>query len=150
MGSVCIITVVSMLCRCMIYWGSWSNWSNIGGSSSPVSPSKWKVSSTAGEDVSAGSNHVFGEGELLAIENQCVSVFPEAIIAVSALFLQSLESVPLVINLLVVVFDTIIIAVNVLVVVMNGVVILVDAVFKMVNFVVQIDKCLSDSFKGYH
>ena len=140
------MVITLWLCRRMICWG----WSNIGGLLSPVSPSVWKVGTSAGKDFSASSDHVFGEGELLAIENQCISVLPEACVAISALFLQPLESVPLVINLSIVVIDAVIIAVNVIVVVMNVVVILVDAVFKVVNFVVQIDHGLSDSFKGNH
>ena len=148
MAMAVVTMVITLWCRCMINWG-WS-WSNIGDLSSPVSPSVWKVGSSAGEDISASSDHVFGEGKLLAIENQCISVLPEAIVAISALFLQSFESVPLVINLSVVVIDAIIIAVDVIVVVMNVIVILVDAVFNVVNFVVQIDHGLSDSFKGNH
>jgi len=121
--------------RCMVSWG----WGDIGGTSNPVSPSVWKVGLTAGEDISASSNHVFGKCELLAIENKCLSVLPEAVIAVSALFLQSLESVPLVIDLSVIIINALIIAIDVLIVIMNVVVILIDAVFKVIDFVVQIN-----------
>ena len=136
--------------RLMISWSWDCDWGNICGGSSPVSPSEWKVSPTAGEDISASSNHIIGKSKLLTIENEGISILPEAIITVSALFLQPLESVPLVINLSIVVIDAVIVAVNVVIVFVDFVVVLVDAVFKVINFVVQIDHSFTSSFKGDH
>ena len=143
---VAVRAVSIVINRCMINW----LWSNVSGTTNPLCPSPWKVSSSASEDVSASSNHVLGPGELLAVENKSISVFPEAGVTVSALFLQSLESVPLVIDLLVVFLDAPIIIFNVIIVVMNSVVVVVDAIFEVIDLVVQIDKGLSDSFKGNH
>ena len=148
--TVSIVTmgmVISLLYRFMISWSG----SNIGGSAcSPVGPPVWEISSAASEDVSASSNHVFGESKLLAVENKCISILPEAFVAVSALFLQSLESVPLIIDLTVVFIDAPIIIFDIVVILMNLIVVTVNAVFKVVNLVVQLDKRLSGSFKRYH
>ena len=143
---VAVRAVSIVINRCMINW----LWSNVSGTTNPVCPSVWKVSSSASEDVSASSNHVFGESKLLAVENKCISILPEAFIAVSALFLQSLESVPLIIDLTVVFIDAPIIIFNSIIVVVNSVVVVVDAIFEVIDLVVQIDKGLSDSFKGNH
>ena len=92
-------------------------------------PPEWKISSSAGEDVSASSNHVFGESKLLTVENKCISILPEACIADPALFLQSLQSVSLVIDLTVVFFDAPIIIFDAIIVLVNSVVVTVNAVF---------------------
>ena len=125
-------------------------WCRVSYRMSPHFPLVWKLSSSAGEDVSACSDHVFGPGKLLAVENKCISILAKACFARSALLLQSLESVPLVINLLVIVVNTTVILSNAVVVLINVVVIVINTVFKMIDLIVQIDECLSDSFKGNH
>ena len=113
-------------------------------------PSPWDLSSSAGQDIGACANHVLSPSELLAVEDESISVFPEASIADSALFLQTLQSVPLVIDLTVVFIDAPIIIFDIVVILMNLIVVTVNAVFKVVNLVVQLDKRLSGSFKRYH
>jgi hypothetical protein len=149
--SIITVRVIDIWCRFMISWSSRSR-SDIGRSSitSPHGPSVWELSSSAGEDVSASSNHVFGPGKLLAVENKCISILAKACFARSALLLQSLESVPLVINLLVIVVNTTVILFDAVVVAINFVVVVINTVFKMIDLIVQIDECLSDSFKGNH
>ena len=149
--SIITVRVIDIWYRFMISWSSRSR-SDIGRSSitSPHGPSVWELSSSAGEDVSASSNHVFGPGKLLAVENKCISILPKACVADSALLLQSLQSVPLVINLLVIVINATIVLSDAVIVVCNSVVIVINAVFKVVDLVVQVDKRLPDSFKGNH
>ena len=55
-----------------------------------------EVGASAGQDVSARSNHVHGEGELLAVENEEVSVFVKFVLVPSAFSAESLNSVLLV------------------------------------------------------
>jgi len=55
-----------------------------------------EIGSLAGEDVGAGTDHIYGEGELLAVEDEEVSVFVELILVSSACSLASLNSVLLV------------------------------------------------------
>jgi len=144
---VTIVMEISLLYRFLISW-EWESMSvSVSGANHPP---PWNLSSAAGEDVSASSNHVFGESKLLAVENKCISILPEAFVAVSALFLQSLESVPLIIDLTVVFIDAPIIIFDIVVILMNLIVVTVNAVFKVVNLVVQLDKRLSGSFKRYH
>ena len=57
----------------------------------------------ASEDVSAGTNHVFSEGELLAVEHEEISVNIKLVLAASASLLQPLNPVLLVINFIVIV-----------------------------------------------
>ena len=147
MSIVTIVMEISLLYRFLISW-EWESMSvSVSGANHPP---PWNLSSAAGEDVSASSNHVFGESKLLAVENKCISILPEACIADSALFLQTLQSVPLVIDLTVVFFDAPIIIFNAIIVLVNCVVVTFNAVFKVVNLVVQFDHRLSESFKRNH
>ena len=119
-------------------------------SSSPVVPPVAKLGSGASEDVGAGSNHVVGPGELLAVENQGVPVLGEAVLAVSALLLQSLDPVFLVFNFLVVVVDFIVVPADFVVIVFNVIDVLVNVVFQSVDVVVEVDQSLSQGFEGNH
>lgn len=84
------------------------------------------------------------------MEDEEVSVNVEVIFDASAILLQSLKPISLVINLLVIVLNSIIVAVDIVMVVLNVMLVLTDALFKVVDFVVQIDKCFSDGFKRDH
>jgi len=55
-----------------------------------------EVGSVAGKDSGAGTNHILGEGELLAVENEEVSVFVKFVLVLSAFSAESLNSVLLV------------------------------------------------------
>lgn len=122
------VTVVSL----MDYWSGCC----IGSGTGPVSPSVWKVSSSASKDTLTGANHVITEGELLAVKDESISVFPETSIAISAVLLQSFDSIPLVINLVIVFFDSIIVSVDCVMVIVDVLIIVADAVFKAIDFVV--------------
>ena len=65
--------------------------------------SVWKLSAIAGQDISTGTNHVWSEGELLAVEHEEVSVNIKSFLAVSALPLESVNSILLVIDFMVIV-----------------------------------------------
>ena len=125
-------------------------YNGFGVSTNPVIPSVRKICSPAGKDISAWTNHVLGEGKLLTVEDKGVSVFPEAVVAVSAFLLQSLKSISLVINLFIIVLNVIVVAVDCVMVLFDFMLVLTDAILKVVDFVVQVDKCFSDSFKGDH
>ena len=56
----------------------------------------------ASKDFSTGTNHVGSEGELLTVEHKEISVFLKGLLAASALLLQSLDSVLLLLNFVVV------------------------------------------------
>ena len=92
-------------------------------------PSPWNLSISASQDVGACSDHVFGPGELLAVEHKGFSIFPEAGIAVSALLLQSLESISLVINLLVIVGDCFVVVVDAIDISVDVMVVIINTVF---------------------
>ena len=51
-----------------------------------------ELGSLAGQDVSACANHVGGEGVLLAVEDEEVSIFIKLLLASSASSLASLDS----------------------------------------------------------
>ena len=91
--------------------------------------SVWEFSSRTGEDIGTSTDHVCCKGELLAVENECISVFSEASLAVSALFLQSLDSVSLVIDLVVVIIDAIVVSADFVGVVINIFLVLVNVIF---------------------
>ena len=61
-----------------------------------------KSSVDASQDFSTGFNHVGSEGELLTVEHKEISVFLKGLLAASALLLQSLDSVLLLLNFVVV------------------------------------------------
>jgi len=75
-----------------------------------------KTGSIAGEEISACANHVWGEGKLLAVEDEEVSLNIAAFLAPSALSLESFNSVLLVRDLIVVLLDTMIVVVDSMVV----------------------------------
>ena len=109
-----------------------------------------EFSSRAGEDIGTSTDHVACKGELLAVKNECISVLSEASLAVSALFLQSLDSVSLVIDFVVVLIDTVVVSTDVIVIVFNIVCVLVNVVLESINVVVKVDEGLSDGFKSDH
>ena len=113
-------------------------------------PSVREFGSRAGEDVGAGTNHVASKGELLAVEHEGVSVFEKTGLTVSALFLQSLDSVSLVIDFVVVFIDTVVVSTDVIVIVFNIVCVLVNVVLKSIDVVVEVDEGLSDGFESDH
>ena len=113
-------------------------------------PSPWDLSSSAGQDIGACANHVLSPSELLAVEDESISVFPETSIADSALFLQSLESVVLIIDLSIVVVDTFIVFIDSIVVSVNIMVIVINAIFKVVDLVIQLNERFSDGLEGDH
>ena len=98
-------------------------------SSSPLIPSVREFGSRAGEDVGAGTNHVASKGKLLAVEHEGVSVFEKTGLTVSALFHQSLDSVSLIINLMVVIIDAIVVSADFVGVVINIFLVLVNVIF---------------------
>lgn len=112
--------------------------------------SVWEFSSRTGEDIGTSTDHVACKGELLAVENECISVLSEASLAVSALFLQSLDSVSLVIDFVVVFIDTVVVSTDVIVIVFNIVCVLVNVVLKSIDVVVEVDEGLSDGFESDH
>ena len=112
--------------------------------------SVWEFSSRTGEDIGTSTDHVACKGELLAVKNECISVLSEASLAVSALFLQSLDSVSLVIDFVVVLIDTVVVSTDVIVIVFNIVCVLVNVVLESIDVVVKVDEGLSDGFKSDH
>ena len=98
-------------------------------SSSPLIPSVREFGSRAGEDVGAGTNHVASKGKLLAVEHEGVSVFEKTGLTVSALFHQSLDSVSLIINLMIVIIDATVVSADVVGVVINIFLVLVNVIF---------------------
>ena len=58
--------------------------------------SVWEFSSGTGKDISACTDEVWGEGELLAVEDKDISVFISSFLGLSALSLESLDSLLLV------------------------------------------------------
>ena len=78
-----------------------------------------ELSAGASQDVSASTDHVWCEGELLAVEDEEVSVFVKLGLVVSASILQVLNSILLVRDLAVVL-------VNVIVIVMDSVIVCRD------------------------
>ena len=99
-------------------------------------PSEWNLSSSAGQDIGTGTNHVFSPGELLAVEDEGISVFSEASFAGSALFLQSLETISLVINLFVVGIDGPVVILDATIISINITIIVFNAVLKVVDIVI--------------
>ena len=91
----------------------------LGGSSNPLIPSVREFGSWAGEDVGTGTYHVASKGKLLAVEFEGVPVFTEAGLAVSALFLQSFDSVSLFIDLVVIIIDAVVVSADVIGIVIN-------------------------------
>ena len=79
-----------------------------------------ELCSVAREDVSAATNHVRGPGELLAVEDQEISVIIKIVLAIPALLLKSLNSVALVLNLFVIVIDSVIVVGDKVVIVFNA------------------------------
>ena len=98
-------------------------------SSSPLIPSVREFGSRAGEDVGAGTNHVASKRKLLAVEHEGVSVFEKTGLTVSALFHQSLDSVSLIINLMIVIIDATVVSADVVGVVINIFLVLVNVIF---------------------
>jgi len=95
-----------------------------------------EIGATAGQDVSACANHVLGEGELLAPENEEVSIFIESLLASSAFLLESLNSAFLVTDLMIVVRDVVIVLVDAVIVVLDSGVVVGDAVKEIIDVVV--------------
>merc|ERR1711920_524520 len=89
-----------------------------------------KVGSRTGKDISACTNHVCGEGELLAVKDEEVSVIVEFFLASSALSLESLDSVLLVRDLRIVFVDSMVVVVNAMVVLIDTIVVVGDAVIE--------------------
>jgi hypothetical protein len=58
--------------------------------------SVWEFSSGTGKDISACTDEVWGEGELLAVEDKEISFFISGCLGLSALSLESLDSLLLV------------------------------------------------------
>jgi len=104
----------------------------------------------AREDVSACTNHVWGESELLAVELEEVSVFFESVLASLASFVQSLDSPFLVGDFFVVCGNALVVSLNALIIVTNSIVVFGDVVFEVVNLVVKIDEDFSDGLKSDH
>ena len=71
-----------------------------------------KVSSRAGKDISACTNHVCSESELLAVKDEEVSLDVSTFLAGSATSLKSFNSVLLVRDLFIVLLDTMIVVVD--------------------------------------
>jgi len=109
-----------------------------------------EVSSTACEDVCACSNHVWGEGKLLAVEHEEVSVLLKSLLTPLALSLQSLDSLVLVIDLIIICVDSTIIVSDSVVVVFDPLTVIFDAVVEVVDFVVDVHHALSQVLQGNH
>merc|ERR1712151_721773 len=73
----------------------------------------------AGKDVSTSADHVLGPCELLAVEDEEVSVFVEVLLASKASFLESFDSSALAFDLIVVFLDFMIVVMDIVVVVIN-------------------------------
>lgn len=58
--------------------------------------SVWEFSAGTGKDISACTDEVWGEGELLAVEDKEISVFILGFLGLSAFILESLNSLLLV------------------------------------------------------
>jgi len=95
----------------------------------------------AGQDVSAGTDHVWGEGKLLAMEDEELSVDGELFFAFSAEILELTNSVLLFMDLVIVLADAnpVVVVVNAVVVIGDAVVVGRDAVFEVIDVVVNID-----------
>lgn len=65
---------------------------------SPVLPSVVELCVTAGQDVSTGADHVWGEGKLLAVEDEEVSMLAEDALLAPAQLLEEVDLVSLVVN----------------------------------------------------
>ena len=109
-----------------------------------------EVGVSAGEDVGACSNHILGEGELLAVEDEEVSVVVEVFLAVSAISLQSLDSAFLIGDLVVVVRDSVVVVGDSVVVLRDVAVVVGDAAVEVIDVVVEVDKVFSEGFEGDH
>jgi len=109
-----------------------------------------EFSSSAGQDVSASTNHVLSESKLLAVKDEEVSVFVKAALASSALLLEPSNSMLLVRDLMVIVGDLLIVLLDSVVVIINAVIVVVDAAVKIIDVVVEVDEVLSQGFKGNH
>ena len=107
---------------------------------------------SAGQDISAGTDHVWGEGELLAVEDEEFSVLSQGLVALSAAILEVMNSVLLVMDLVVVLTDAdpVVVVVDLVVVLGDAFVVGRDAVFEVVNVVVKFDKCISHGFERDH
>lgn len=65
---------------------------------SPVLPSVVELCVSAGQDVSTGADHVWGEGKLLAVEDEEVSMLVEDALLAPAQLLEEVDLVSLVVN----------------------------------------------------
>lgn len=65
---------------------------------SPVLPSVVELCVSAGQDVSTGTDHVWGEGKLLAVEDEEVSMLVEDALLAPAQLLEEVDLVSLVVN----------------------------------------------------
>lgn len=106
---------------------------------SPEVPSVRQFCCVAGEDISATADHFMGVGVLHAVEDKGVSILLKSVLAISALFLQSLDSISLIVNFDVVLLNIADVMVNIFVVLIDIVNVIVDTILKVVEFVVQVN-----------
>ena len=71
-------------------------------------------------------------------------------LASSALFLQSLDSVGLVVDFVIVMIDTIVVTADCVIIFFDFVCVVFDFIFKPVEFAVKIDKSFSNCLKSNH
>ena len=116
----------------------------------PVVPSVVQLSAMASEDVGACTDHVWSEGELLAVEDEHVTVVVEVVLAPSTLFLESLYSVELLGDFILVLVDFTIVLVDFAVVVVAVVVVLADAVVQLVDVHVEHDEGFPECLESNH
>ena len=93
----------------------------------PVVPSVGEVSAGASENISACTNHVGGEGKLLAVKDEDSSVVVASRLGGSALSLEVLDSVLLIRDLAIIVMDLTIVVIDAVVVLRDAAVVVADA-----------------------
>ena len=79
----------------------------------PVLPPVLKASAAAREDVCTCTNHVLGEGKLLAVEDEEISVRLESVLGPSAFLLQSSDLVLLVFDEFSVLLDILVVIIDI-------------------------------------
>lgn len=114
-----------------------------------VSP-VWETGVDAGKDVCAWADHVGGEGELLAEQDEGISVFIKSSLSSSASLLDGLGLVLLILEIIVVPINIVVVVVNVTFVITNSFVVGVNAVEEVVDFIVKVDHGFPDGFESDH
>lgn len=103
---------------------------------------------TAGEDVSADTDHVICEGELLAVEHEEVLVLVEAGLGVSASPLEVARSISLSVDFVIHAIDPVCVDKYGFVICLDVMVVVVDAVFDVFDVTSQVEEGLLHGFEG--